>query len=308
MKTLIISHRDADGITSAIGFAWNLLEKNNLPKEFYEISKVCDILDINYEDDFYNHLKNNNINLDNYNQIALLDFNLPIEIMKDLFNKFKDNFIWIDHHKRPDEDIEKEVKGIKGIRDSNHAACVLVWKYFNKGAPEFASYVEDMDIWKWELPNSEELISGLINLKSKYTTETLKYIFNYIDFKNFEEKKQKLIERGKIIIEHERNYVQSMTEQAQIVNFHGFKTCMINTPFQPSLIEKYFSELNEFKDISIFMVWYRLPNNKYKFSLRSNKSNADVSLIAKEYGGGGHKAAAGFIIDDINELKTIEWK
>ena len=39
---------------------------------------------------------------------------------------------------------------------------------------------------------------------------------------------------------------------------------------------------------------------KWVVSLYTTKINIDVSKIAKLYGGGGHKGAAGFVSDDIN--------
>ena len=46
--------------------------------------------------------------------------------------------------------------------------------------------------------------------------------------------------------------------------------------------------------------WYK--DSKWTFSLYNDNGNVDCSLIAKEFGGGGHKGAAGFVIDDINKI------
>ena len=47
-------------------------------------------------------------------------------------------------------------------------------------------------------------------------------------------------------------------------------------------------------------VWSYWGGGKYQVSLRSN-GNFDVSTIAKYFGGGGHKNAAGFIINAEND-------
>ena len=44
------------------------------------------------------------------------------------------------------------------------------------------------------------------------------------------------------------------------------------------------------------LIWYVSQDNKVKCSLRSN-GDYDVSAIAKAFGGGGHKNAAGFETD-----------
>lgn len=41
-------------------------------------------------------------------------------------------------------------------------------------------------------------------------------------------------------------------------------------------------------------VWKALGDNCEVFSLRSTADGTDVSEIAKQYGGGGHKNASGF--------------
>lgn len=46
--------------------------------------------------------------------------------------------------------------------------------------------------------------------------------------------------------------------------------------------------------------WY--ANNKWNFSLYNDNGEVDCSAIAKQFGGGGHKGAAGFIVKDLQEI------
>ena len=52
------------------------------------------------------------------------------------------------------------------------------------------------------------------------------------------------------------------------------------------------------------MIWYHdHEDQKIKVSLRAFHDNIDASEIAKQFGGGGHKSAAGFTWDkDIETL------
>ena len=55
-------------------------------------------------------------------------------------------------------------------------------------------------------------------------------------------------------------------------------------------------------NVDFAVLWkYNHPKEEYYISLRTN-NKVDVSIIAKEYGGGGHKNAAGFAtkINPIN--------
>jgi hypothetical protein len=45
---------------------------------------------------------------------------------------------------------------------------------------------------------------------------------------------------------------------------------------------------------------FHYANGWYNFSLYNDNGKVDCSVIAKSFGGGGHKGAAGFRIKDIN--------
>jgi oligoribonuclease NrnB/cAMP/cGMP phosphodiesterase (DHH superfamily) len=49
--------------------------------------------------------------------------------------------------------------------------------------------------------------------------------------------------------------------------------------------------------------WYK--DGKWMWSLYNDNGEVDCSIIAKQYGGGGHKGAAGFVVDEIT--CTIIW-
>src|SRR5258708_2441734 len=47
-------------------------------------------------------------------------------------------------------------------------------------------------------------------------------------------------------------------------------------------------------------------NNNLKISFRSRNQNFDISKLAEQFGGGGHKMAAGGIIKDMPFEKAVE--
>ena len=50
--------------------------------------------------------------------------------------------------------------------------------------------------------------------------------------------------------------------------------------------------------------WYK--NGKWMWSLYNDNEEVDCSVIAKQYGGGGHKGAAGFVCDYETMLNIIK--
>jgi uncharacterized protein len=310
-KILILSHRDADGITSAVSYIWNYLEINNLSKNIKNIYKYSDIISLDYGDDLKKKLDLYKITPEKYSQVILLDFSLPKEIMSHFYEKFKENFIWIDHHKGPNKEYEtyfksKKIK-IKGIRDHNHAACFLVWKYFKKGAPEFVKYIQDIDIWKFSLKDSKYFIAGLPNFKEDFTRTKINYVLKMFDIDCFNKEKKKIIERGKIISKNQEEHVLGLIHYGKIINFHKKKAFIINTNFDSGIFsDTFFKTKNiKYKDAEILIVWKKdYSNNLFYFSLRKKEnSKIDLSKIAKEYGGGGHPAASGFTLNSLTQLK-----
>jgi len=56
--------------------------------------------------------------------------------------------------------------------------------------------------------------------------------------------------------------------------------------------------ISSIPDEAATLLLYEMPNGKIKGSLRTESSNIDVSQIAKLFAGGGHKKAAGFMLED----------
>lgn len=313
-KILIISHKDADGITSAISFIWNILEKENLSKNLRNIKKYSDIIYYEYSYDLKKIFKEQKINLKNYNKIVLLDLSLDLNQMLLFYKLFKKDFIWIDHHKRPDKELEDKFSKLKikieGLRDHRKAACYLVWKYFKKEPPEFVKYIQDMDLWKFTLKDSKNFMSGIPDLKEKYTSKNINFILNMFNFDYFNKKKEEIINKGKIITEHQKDFVLRSIFYGKIIKFHNYKTFIINTQFNSGIFADFLFKKKEYKDIDILITWYKeYKNNQFLFSLRKNpKSKADLSKLAKIYGGGGHISAAGFCLDSLAKFKFSTFK
>jgi oligoribonuclease NrnB/cAMP/cGMP phosphodiesterase (DHH superfamily) len=308
-KILIISHRDLDGITSAVSYIWNHLETINVSKNIKNIYKYSDIIDYDHGEDILKKLKLKKINLKNYSHLIITDLSFSFEIMNFFYKKFKENLIWIDHHKRITDELEKEffkqkIK-ITGIRDFKHAACFLVWKFFKKDAPDFVKYVQDMDLWTFKLENSKEFIAGLDTFKGPYTKKNINFILKFIDIDYFNKQKQKIIERGKIIQEHQIKHVKEQLFSGKIIDFFGNKAFVVNSIFIPGVFAEVIFKEKKYKSAEILIIWYKDHNtNKFKFSLRRREnSKVDLSLIAKRLGGGGHPAASGFTLNSLAEFK-----
>lgn len=66
--------------------------------------------------------------------------------------------------------------------------------------------------------------------------------------------------------------------------------------------------MNAIPDSKAAILFFETPEGQIRASLRTEKDNVDVSKIAKLFGGGGHKKAAGFCISADLKLNSNKWE
>lgn len=92
----------------------------------------------------------------------------------------------------------------------------------------------------------------------------------------------------------EERAVQKLLSFADTIEFEGYQTMAVNTIL-------YYSQTAAamYLDLGfpLGLTWSYRGSNKIHVSLRSDGTTVDCAQLAKKYGGGGHKGAAGFIID-----------
>ncbi len=216
-------------------------------------------------------------------QIFFVDIVPDEETVKKLISS-NSSVVAIDHHKTNEFKINlfKEYSF-----DNNHSGAVLAWKYFHpdKPVPKLLLFIEDGDIWKWEYPESEKFISALALEDFDFN------VFDRIaaDIEN-PEKLKEYLSRGEIVSKHSQKIVNWLSRTAIPVDFEGYSVYAVNAPdFIKGLVANRLAD--EYPPFAI--AWVQEKDNIF-VSLRSGSNDFDVSEIAKKYGGGGHKAAAGF--------------
>lgn len=215
-------------------------------------------------------------------EIYTLDLTLPKEITEKFLETNK-RLTSIDHH--------ISVKDITEITqdysfDINHSGAVLAWKYFHpdKPVPKLLLFVEDSDLWKSEYPETLKitLALGLFDFNFEIWDKIAE------DVENPERLKDYLM-KGEVISNYEKKLLDYLERQAQLVEFERYKVYAINTP---RFLRNYIAHTLS-KKLPPFAISWVQEKDRIEVSLRSDGS-VDVSEIAKKYGGGGHKAAAGF--------------
>lgn len=219
----------------------------------------------------------------------------------------------IDHHKTALERLE----GLDDCHfDMNHSGAVLAWSYFHpeKKVPELFWYLEDRDLWKHEMPDTREINAAVKALGICDDFKRLIGPLNSWDpvpdtIPKYEGAKSRLIEMGRSIRLVENSMIENMTHNVHSVYWEGYHTAVVNASVLFSeTAERAYQRCRDKekypRELFIGAYWFWDPMRKlYQVGLRSEVGlGPDVSVIANNYGGGGHTHSAGFTLAKLPEV------
>jgi oligoribonuclease NrnB/cAMP/cGMP phosphodiesterase (DHH superfamily) len=222
--------------------------------------------------------------------VVVLDFSYDNATTKKLMKSAK-NFLIIDHHKS----AMVELHDVTCTRfDMNHSGAMLAWKFFHPGreAPRMIKFIEDRDLWKWEIPYSKEFSAAF---------DMVPYDFEEFDKYLDDSAVDNAQERGAYILAYSKTVISKIAKQAVPRKLGGKDILVVNSPHWMSEIGAALSPKCDFA-----VIWfYDHESRQVKVSLRAHHEDSDVSEIAKKYGGGGHRKAAGFALPANISIETI---
>lgn len=231
-------------------------------------------------------------------KVFMVDFSLePFERMIQL-NKIC-SLVWIDHHKSVIEEHEKNPALILGLRRVGTSGCELTWEYLSHivKMPFGVRLIGRYDVW--DLNYSSKVVpfqEGLKTLKPPITSsehwiweklltreDDMDYIISIAD-------------KGRIVEGYIDYSNARIMENAFEATFEGLRTLCVNAG---GVGTDTFASLYNPEKHDIMLAFFMRDDRKWTVSLRSTKENIDCGAIAKKYGGGGHKQAAGFRSDTL---------
>ena len=222
--------------------------------------------------------------------VVVLDFCYDNKTTKELISKAK-NFLVIDHHKS----AMIEIHDIPCSRfDMNHSGAMLSWKFFHPGKepPRMIRHIEDRDLWKWELPYSREFSAAFDMIP-----------FDFEEFDKFLDDSaiDEAQERGSYILSYSKTVISKIAKSAVLRKIDGKSVLTVNSSHWMSEIGNTLSTRCDYA-----LVWYwDHASRQARVSLRAHHEEADVSEVAKKWGGGGHRKASGFSLDPGVDIESI---
>ena len=271
----IYFHSDLDG-RAAGAIAW---------RDSATDQEHCELIEIGYKDPI------DTTKIKPFEKIMILDFSFKPEVMEKVLEKTT-HIIWIDHHKTAFE--YKYSRELEGLRDSKFSGCELTWMYFhpNTNLPEAVELIGDKDKWAWKFGKRTASFNlGLL----LYDHQPRNKIWDCIIFSetNIVVPYLETIEKeGNTCIKFRNqicnNYANSFGFETK---FEGYKCFALG--FYLFASEAFGDRINKY-DICLA---FEYSGTKWTIGLYSK--TVDVSKIAKKYGGGGHKFAAGFVSKEL---------
>lgn len=216
--------------------------------------------------------------------VYLIDICYSEDVMRSLLARNK-KVVVLDHHVS-----QRNVVGIstEHIYDTARCGSVIAWNYFfpDEPIPKLLRHIQDVDLWQFKVRHTKELMAALDEYPFDFE------LWNSIadEWEDVHAVK-KYIAAGSIVLAYENRVLERMVRHAERVDFNGHAAYAVNSPILESEIGNWIVRHKK----TIAIIW-SYKGKEVRVSLRSD-GRTDVSELALRYGGGGHKAAAGFAFD-----------
>jgi nanoRNase/pAp phosphatase (c-di-AMP/oligoRNAs hydrolase) len=199
--------------------------------------------------------------------------------------------ILIDHHMTAMEQcdaffkLHPQPENLSINFDMSRSGCVLAWQYFfhDLKPPKILLHIEDRDLWHFKLDGTREITTALYERTP----------INFAEIGTLDLAELSAV--GCIQVEQFAGMVKRLAKSAHSVSVDGRTGLAVNAP---SFFSSDLGQVLAEKSGTFGMIYqYDGRRQKWNFSLRSI-GDYDVGHLAQHFGGGGHRNAAGFVLDN----------
>lgn len=245
--------------------------------------------------------------------VYLVDFSYKKDAIHTLCNLVKYVYV-LDHHKTAKEELSLvDMDNALIFFDMDRSGAMLTFDFVQniksglifrltkelglpkshpEIVPQLIAYVQDRDLWRFELKYSKEISAYLRSIPfdleewaAMEISMELPSVF------------RSCVTEGAAILRFQVIQVNKIADRAVKINFPTSRDGELSMPAVIVNTTDNHSEVGaelctRDPDLSFAVTWF-YDNGVFRYSLRS-RHGYDVSEVAKNYGGGGHPAAAGF--------------
>lgn len=273
-KPLVVFHK---GCLDGIAAAWVFWKKYGNEMEY---------LPGIYQDD------NFDIGQFRDRKVYLADFSYPWDVLVDICSVATVVFL-LDHHKSALDSIGELLNLEKCFATTENSGCMIAWQFLfpEESVPVQLRHIEDRDLWRFNLEFTKEITVAMYSYDIS-TPEAFEAVM--------EIPLATLVKEGIAFArQHQADLDRFKKSMRRELCVGGYEILAFNVP------GKYSSDIGnqvclEEPSRPFVATYYDMKDGRI-FSLRS-VGEFDVSRIAKIYGGGGHKNAAGFKVPRNHQL------
>jgi len=281
VKTVIIGHRDPDGIFSASVAKMATLEN--------DASAPIQMYDVQYGE------KPLGDEIIEGNNVYIVDFSYSRETLV-RWKEISNSITVIDHH----ESAEKALNGLDFCTfDMTKAGVRLTWEYFYgyTELPDALAYVEDRDLFKLELPNCRAYMTVLqkfVSMDEELYAEAVKMIESNEYFHSL------VTDAQLAVAQYEEQQIERLASYYHWKYIDGQRVPVVNCRMWGSDVCAILYK--KFPEIPFVATYFETPDRdnidivNRVYSLRSAEHGANIAEICMKYGGGGHAHAGGFTV------------
>jgi uncharacterized protein len=239
--------------------------------------------------------------------VYIVDFSYKYDALVEMSFKAR-SIVILDHHKTAAEDLARlpsingcygdlpELESICGshnmptigaLFDMERSGAGIAWDFFHPGQarPILVNYVEDRDLWRFRFPATRQFNAYLSSLHFDFDA----WECAYRDAGSAEGRGRIITQGAAILRAHDKQVRELVASCRYRMIIAGHNVPVANLPFP--LVSDAGNLMAEGEPFSA--CYSDTPTGRV-WSLRSKDYGMDVSEIAKQFGGGGHKHAAGF--------------
>lgn len=232
--------------------------------------------------------------------VLMVDFSYKRPILDDMA-KHTSSILILDHHKTAASDLSgyemPQVPGygadagfpgtIRSVFDMDRSGAQITWDFFFPGKPRplLVDYTGDRDLWQFKLPFSREVNAFVFAHEYRFD------LWDHIDRQLRDHMDmQRVAEMGGAIEQkHHKDVAELVGVMKRRMVLGGVDVPVANLPYTLTSDAGHLMAQGE----AFAACYWDTPEGRI-FSLRSTDAGADVSEVAKRYGGGGHRNASGF--------------
>lgn len=231
--------------------------------------------------------------------VVLVDFSYKRDVLHAMATSAKSVLV-LDHHKTAQADLadfsappgnylDMELIGFTpaNVRcqfDMNRSGAMMTWDYFfpDEMPPRLLEHIQDRDLWLFKLEGTREIQANVFS-----------YPYDFAVWDKLMQSDPQILRAEGAAIErkHHKDIAELVGVAKRIMIIGGVEMPVANLPYTLSSDAGHAMAKGVLGGAAA--CYMDTPKGRV-FSLRSGPDGIDVSDIAKRYGGGGHRNAAGF--------------